>query len=265
MRKIKKAIDWVLTPGNPFARSAENVYAVLSDVHGNLEALQAVVADAKRHNVGNYVCLGDIVGYNANPAECIDMIRKMKFKIVIKGNHDELASEDNDLSSFNPAATEAILWTRGRLGEDHKDWLKNLPLTAELDEKTCLVHGSLDNPEKWNYIQDDFGAAVHFAKQRHQICFNGHVHRPRCFVKGESINSIIFEEVVVEEGKQYLFNVGSVGQPRDKNPLAAYVLYYPEIGKVILKRVAYDIAKCQGKILAAGLPEKLANRLEFGK
>lgn len=230
-------------------------YAIFSDVHANLEALQAVLQDMKQEGCTHAACLGDIVGYNANPKECLDIIRDMNIPCV-KGNHDEYCSSDAPLEAFNPGAAEMVKWTRRQLNDDDKLWLQSLKLVEVIDGFT-IVHATLNDPPRWEYVFDKLAAAAHFTHQPTPVCFFGHTHVPLAFVKDSVVRGGTFSKFRIEKGKQYFINPGSVGQPRDGNPKAAYATYELDSGRVELRRVDYDIPGAQGKIRAAGLPPRL--------
>ncbi|MDQ3623142.1 MAG: metallophosphatase family protein [Verrucomicrobiota bacterium] len=238
-------------------------FAIFGDIHANLEALQAVLADAEAQGATNYVCVGDIVGYNANPHECVDVVRRLECPVV-KGNHDEQASLTDDLSGFNPLAQEAIDWTRKQLTESDKKWLRELKLVRQVRDFT-VVHATLDTPHKWGYVFNQLDAAASFNYQHTQLCFYGHTHAPRVYMRNGSVRSQPLDLLQVEQGKKYFINVGSVGQPRDGDWHAAYCLYNPETQVVELRRIEYDIYTAQDKIVDAGLPQRLADRLALGK
>jgi len=245
-------------------------YAILSDIHGNLEALETVLAHAKENGCENYICGGDVVGYNANPAECMAVVREMDMPCV-KGNHDEyVADEAMDLTTFNPIAAAAVEWTREQLSEKQLKWLKELRYLAynrEKDQpKFCIVHATMDSPRSWGYVQDIEGAACSFTYQTTPVCFHGHTHVPVAFTEDrQKITYSLYETVEVKDNKRYFINVGSVGQPRDGDPRAAYAIYDTEEAVIELYRLDYDLEKTQGKIRAAGLPDRLAERLALGK
>jgi len=230
-------------------------FAIIADIHANLHAFQAVLADMKREACTDAVCLGDIVGYNANPKECLDMIRGMNM-LCVKGNHEEYCSTDDILEGFNPAATKAVTWTRNQLTHDDRQWLGSLPYVRSVEGFT-IVHATLDAPEKWGYVFDKLAAASSLAHQRTPVCFFGHTHVPVAFVQDRTVRGGVFQKFSVERGKRYFVNVGAVGQPRDNNPKAAYVTYDLESQVIELRRVDYDIPGAQGAIVTAGLPRKL--------
>ena len=239
-------------------------YAILSDVHANLEGLEAVLKDAKEQQCTNYICLGDIVGYGPNPKECLAIIRDLDCPVVM-GNHDEYCGSDLDLTGFNPVAAEGICWARTQLGEADRVWLHELKYVRHIESFT-IVHATLDLPEKWAYVFDKLAAATSFNYQHTPLCFNGHTHVPVAFVR--SLNGLqggLYSKIKIEVGRKYFINVGSVGQSRDRNPKAAYVIFDLTNNLIELRRVGYDIAATQKKIRAAGLPESLAERLEHGR
>ncbi len=238
-------------------------YAIIADIHANWEGLQVVLADALANKVTHYACLGDVVGYNANPKECLDVIRSMGMPLV-KGNHDEYCSVDSALEGFNPHAAEAVNWTRAQLAEDDILWLREMRY-IRLVANFTIVHATLDGPKRWGYVFDKLAAAASFTYQNTGVCFFGHTHVPVAFVRDSTVRGGTYSKFKVEAGKKYFVNVGSVGQPRDGNPKCAYVIYDMDEQTIELRRLDYDIATAQAKIRAAGLPERLAERLALGK
>jgi predicted phosphodiesterase len=238
-------------------------FAIIADIHANLEALQVVLEDAKKQQVTHYACLGDVVGYNANPKECLDIVRTMNMPCV-KGNHDEYCSSEEHLEGFNPAAAEAVNWTRKQLTEDDRQWLRDLKYTRMVTNFT-IVHATLDGPQRWGYVFDKLAAAASLTYQNTSVCFFGHTHVPVAFMKDSVVRGGTYSKFKTEPGKKYFVNVGAVGQPRDNNPKCAYVVYDPDEATIEIRRLDYDIATAQKKILAAGLPERLAERLAYGR
>jgi predicted phosphodiesterase len=238
-------------------------FAIFGDIHANLEALEVVLADAKDQNCAQPICLGDVVGYNANPRECLALIRELNCPIV-KGNHDEYASSDLPLGDFNPLAESAIRWTRSLLTPAEKSWLAQLPYVRQIEGFT-IVHASLDFPYEWGYVLNQLDAAASFSHQKTQVCFFGHTHAPRAYIKDYSVVGFPLDRLDLENGKQYFINVGSIGQPRDGDWRAAYVVFDTDTRQVWLRRLEYDLEKTQSKIIAAGLPQRLADRLAYGK
>ena len=239
------------------------IYAVISDIHSNLEALQAVLADSASQGVTNYVCLGDIVGYNANPVECLEIIRKLNCAVV-SGNHDHYCSFDDDLTGFHPIAADAVDWTRKQLAEEQQVFLAELKLVERASNFT-IVHSTLDMPEMWGYVFESLEAEASFNYQMTTICFFGHTHVPLAFIKGNDISGGSYARLKIDVEKKYFVNVGSIGQPRDGDPRASYAIYNMETQEIELRRIQYDIAATQDKIRKAGLPERLAARLAIGR
>lgn len=238
-------------------------YAILGDIHSNWEALTAVLADAEAQGVDTYVCVGDIVGYNANPAECLEKIRSLCVAVV-RGNHDHYVSHDECLEDFHPLAANVIDWTRRQLSREQIQYLKNLRFSRMVDGFT-IVHSTLDMPEKWGYVIDALDADANFNYQTSSVCFHGHTHVPVVFERQGRVVRNSFTTFNTTLGRKCFVNTGSVGQPRDGDPRASYVIYEPSARRIDLRRIEYDIATTQRKIIEAGLPERLARRLEQGK
>jgi predicted phosphodiesterase len=226
-------------------------FAVMADVHANLEALQAVLVDSKQQGCTHYAFLGDFVGYCADPKACLDIVRAM-IAPCVKGNHDEYCSTDLPLEEFNPPAAKVVQWTRNQLSEDHRKWLRELPYVRTVKDFT-IVHATLDHSESWGYVFDKLAAATSLARQETPVCFFGHTHVPLAFVRDSLVRGGTYTHFKVQPGKQYFVNPGAVGQPRDGDPKAAYVIY--DMGKqaIELRRVAYDVATTQRKVRDAGL------------
>lgn len=238
-------------------------FAILSDLHANLEATEAVLADARERDCTHFICLGDVVGYNANPHECIEIVQNLECPVV-KGNHDEQACLTESSRDFNALAEAAINWTRAHLTAGDKEWLRQLPLSQQVDDFT-IVHATLDSPDQWGYVFNTLDAVGSFACQNTTVCFFGHTHVAGAFVRDDSVKRVKVEQLPIEDEKKYFINVGSVGQPRDGDWRAAYCIYHVEEKAVEQRRVKYDLATAQKKIIAAGLPRLLADRLELGR
>jgi predicted phosphodiesterase len=242
-------------------------YGIFSDVHSNMEAFQAVLDALKREGVDKYVFLGDLVGYAADPRECIRMLRDLKAEsgcICVGGNHDYAVCGLTDYKKYDPYAVEAIKWTKGILDKPDIKFLSEMKLVEKTDDIT-LVHSSLYAPEEWWYILDIDDAYPCFKLLETNVCFYGHSHKPVFFISGEMVDWIVDDQMVIDDDKKYIINVGSVGQPRDRNPESAFAVYDTEERIVRIKRVAYDISKTQERIISAGLPHMLAQRLRLGK
>jgi diadenosine tetraphosphatase ApaH/serine/threonine PP2A family protein phosphatase len=238
-------------------------YALLGDIHANIQALDAVLKDAAAQEVTHYACLGDIVGYNANPVECLEKIRAL-CPVSVRGNHDHYCSHDERLDNFHPLAADVVAWTRKQLSEDQVAYLRGLRMIARVETFT-LVHSTLDTPDGWGYVFDKLEADANFSYQTSTVCFFGHTHVPLAFEKAETIRFGLYNKIRIGVGKKYFINVGSVGQPRDGDPRAAYVIYDMINNLVELRRVAYDIKAAQKQIMDHGLPARLAARLAIGR
>jgi diadenosine tetraphosphatase ApaH/serine/threonine PP2A family protein phosphatase len=237
--------------------------AIFGDIHANLHALEAVLADAADQRCTNFVCMGDIVGYNAFPSECIARVRDMGCPVV-KGNHDEQASMLGDQEGFNALAEEAINWTRKHLSNEDKEWLRGLRLQRQVRDFT-IVHATLDTPHKWGYVFNQLDAAASFSYQTTTLCFIGHTHVPMAYIRDGNVRATPLDSFKLQQGKKYLINVGSVGQPRDGDPRAAYCIYDTALGSLKLRRLDYDLQGAQQAIRDVGLPERLADRLAIGR
>lgn len=238
-------------------------FAIFGDVHANLHALETVMADAKDQKCTHFVCMGDVVGYNAFPKQCLNIVRGLECPVV-KGNHDEQASMLGDQEGFNALAEEAMNWTRDQLAEDEKEWLRSLRLQRQVRDFT-IVHATLDTPHKWGYVFNQLDAAASFSYQNTSVCFIGHTHSPKAYVRDGSVRTVALDVLAIQQGKKYLINVGSVGQPRDGDWRAAYCIYDTVSSEVNLRRLEYDLPAAQNAILEAGLPRKLAERLAVGR
>jgi predicted phosphodiesterase len=239
-------------------------WAILSDVHGNLEAFQAVIEDLRSEGVDQVAFLGDVVGYGADPNECLALLRDLT-DWAVAGNHDYGAVGLTNIHVFNPVARAAVLWTRDQLSEENLTYLRRLILLRQ-KEGTTFVHATPNQPQDWNYIFTFPEAEEAFQGFLGNLAFVGHSHRPLVLVKendGE-VEVSSGEEILLKKEARYIINVGSVGQPRDGFTEAAYGIYHEGSGKYLLKRVSYDVRAAQKKIIRAGLPPFLAQRLSRG-
>ena len=228
-------------------------YAVISDIHANLPALRAVLEDIEAQKCGRIVCLGDMVGYGRQPKECVEIVRGMGIPCV-RGNHDEYCSAEGEIEGFNLHAAEKIAWTREQLSESDREWLRNLELVKVVDGFT-IIHATLDGPQRWEYVFDKLAAARSFQHQETDLCFFGHTHVPVAFVRDSKVRGGTFSKFKIEPHKKYFVNVGSVGQPRDNNPKAAYVVYDKTQQTIELRRVLYEIPPADGTV-GAGVAVK---------
>jgi diadenosine tetraphosphatase ApaH/serine/threonine PP2A family protein phosphatase len=238
---------------------------VISDVHSNLEGLSATLAHAKQSGGFEFVwALGDLVGYGPDPGPCIDLLRSLPL-LALAGNHDLAAAGKIDIEEFNAYAAEAVLWTLGQLSLDQRTWLASLP-SATTQGEFSLAHASLYDPV-WHYLDSPLDAALHFRHQSTVYGLVGHTHVPRVFVDVRPLpaSELLPEgSALVLDATRCVINPGSVGQPRDGDPRAAYALLDTEAKGLNFHRVDYDIAATQAKIRAAGLPDYLADRLARG-
>ena len=236
---------------------------IFSDVHGNLEALEALIQCCDDVGAERVICLGDIVGYGADPNACITKIRKFA-DIVIAGNHDRAAVRLEDRRFFNPVALWAIRWTRSRLTAPHADYLRECPISHQADG-ALFVHASPYEPDAWHYIFTADDARQGLACADSELVFVGHTHKASVFCERNGKATAGEGVVQVQASKRYLVNVGSVGQPRDGDARAAFAVWDQEAAELRLCRVAYDIAAAQAKIRKALLPDFLAERLAIGR
>lgn len=238
-------------------------YAVISDIHSNLEALTAVIRALSRERIDKYLCAGDFVGYGAQPEECIDRTLELD-PAGVQGNHDIASANMSGVDLFNKPAREAATWTHEKLGKDYKRFLEKLPLVYK-DKNVTMAHGTLHDPQNFNYMFDRHTASLSFALLHTRIGFIGHSHVPGIFVSGNGLPEYFYKSLTdVKKGKKYLVNVGSVGQPRDGDPRASYCIYDTGNASLRIKRISYDVKKAQKKILETGLPPYLAQRLGDG-
>lgn len=249
-------------------------YLLISDLHSNDEALSAVLNRVKRKKFDRVVCLGDFVGYAADPNKVLDRVRTFpRTTISIRGNHDKVVAGIDSGDMFNPPALYAARWTAERLSKENLEFLKRLPLGPVIVDQTFVVcHGSpLDEDA---YIFSDFDASMNFVQMHRldselDLCFFGHSHIPSVFtlepagIRVEAVRGAR-TRLKLEPGKRYLINPGSVGQPRDRNPKASYAIFDARERTVFFDRVAYDVESARRKIHRAGLPAMLGDRLTVG-
>lgn len=238
--------------------------ALISDVHANLEALEVVLRAIDDRGVRRILCLGDVVGYGASPNECLSLVRA-RCEMVLLGNHDSAASGGPEAVRFNPNARAAALWTARALTPEHRDYLRGLCLSRRVETFLC-VHASPAAPRDWEYIFDRFDAEPQFQFFTETVCFIGHTHQPAIFERSPS--GCVFlppGRHRFEPDRRYIVNVGSVGQPRDRDPRACFVFLHEGVGEIEFVRVPYDVAGAQQKIRDAHLPPVLAARLATGE
>jgi diadenosine tetraphosphatase ApaH/serine/threonine PP2A family protein phosphatase len=237
-------------------------YVLISDIHSNLEALQAALEVCNRLEPYQLMCLGDIVGYGADPVACIDTVGE-RANLILAGNHDLAVAGTIPLSEFNDIAKKSIEWTRKALSEEDQDLLSNLPLQY-VDGDYCFTHASPIEPMQFTYVRtlEDVAEVLNHTGQR--FCFVGHTHLPalvRMDEKTGKMEVIRDPKIHIDDNSRYFVNVGSLGQPRDNNPDACMVVLDEEAGTIEFLRVPYDITASQEKIISQGLPPFLAERL----
>jgi diadenosine tetraphosphatase ApaH/serine/threonine PP2A family protein phosphatase len=239
--------------------------AILSDVHGNLEALGAVLAEIRGIGVDEIWSLGDAVGYGPEPDACVDLLRE-EAAVNLMGNHDAAVAGMTPLEDFNINARRAVEWTRSAVSARTMEFIKALPYT-ERREDTLLVHASPRRPKAWNYIMSLREAEKSFGFFDEQACFIGHTHVPFIVTRrGDGDAELLHEQSAqVRDGVRCIVNVGSVGQPRDHDPRASFAVLDDGTGEVEIRRVPYAVEKTQARMRAVGLPLYLSERLSAGR
>lgn len=241
-------------------------YGLISDIHANLEALEVVLAALRQESVDQILCLGDVIGYGPSPNECAKLVQESA-AVCLVGNHDEASLGRVDLDLFNYMARQAIEWTTEQLSETSLQFLKALPYTKSYGE-FMIVHASPDDPRRWNYILNLEDAERGFKAFTEKICFVGHSHTPWVIPLPPDGRMRVLHDypLAIKADCRYLINIGSVGQPRDRNPEAAFGILDTMPLRYTLKRVPYEVAVTQKKIRATGvLPGFLADRLATGQ
>jgi predicted phosphodiesterase len=242
-------------------------FAFISDIHANLEALEAAFEDIAGQNIDEVICLGDIVGYGANPNECCDLVKK-NCPVTLLGNHDAAAVDQLSTQHFNIHAKIAIEWTSQNLKKEAETFLSVLPLRATKPSMT-LVHSTPYEPNMWYYITSLEEAAFNYQFFDTQLCLVGHTHIPIIIVLDKEKELYVHQDSVVHldeiKESRLLINVGSVGQPRDRNPKSCYGIFDSDAGEFSYRRVSYNIEKTQAKMKKIKMPEFLINRLQDGR
>ncbi|KUK56379.1 MAG: Metallophosphoesterase [Atribacteria bacterium 34_128] len=240
---------------------------IISDIHSNSEAINCLLKTIEK--IDEFICLGDIVGYGADPNYCIEKIKELNCR-CIGGNHDFGVIGKLNINYFNYAARVAMLWTSRQLKKENLNFLIGLNKKIQLKNNVFAVHGSPQEPIL-EYILDKNTASLIFSKFNFKICFVGHSHLAGCFSFNENNNQIDYMSfsnggyIEISKNKRYIINCGSVGQPRDGNPKASYGIYDLKYGIVNIYRVSYPIHLTQDKIIKAGLPKSSADRLTYGR
>ena len=244
-------------------------YLIVSDIHSNKEAFEAVLSSVRRKRWDKTIFLGDLVGYGANPNQTVDALRALKPLVAIRGNHDKVCSGIEEGELFNRIALEAAMWTRRKLTPSNLKWLRSLPQGPLLvDGIFGISHGTPIDEDA--YIFGEIEALNVFRHTEFPICFFGHSHFPVVFaLSPDAITTTLTIAPAfrfkLKQGVRYLINPGSIGQPRDGNPLASFAFYDSESRVVTIYRIPYHVEQAQGKILKAGLPRPLADRLAIGR
>lgn len=238
---------------------------IISDVHANLAALEAVLNDAGR--VDDVWSIGDIVGYGPRPRECVELVRILTPNISVIGNHDWACIGRLSLDDFNPVARFASYWTTTQLAADHLQYLESLP-NRMIDQDWTVVHGSPRHPI-WEYVYNARVAAQNFPAFDTRLCFIGHTHVPLYIREEEALANISPHhpadgDVLDVSSGRHIINPGAVGQPRDGDPRAGFAIFEPELARVTFRRIAYPIEETQAQMREAGLPESLVGRLAVG-
>jgi len=239
-------------------------YAIISDIHANLEAFCAVLEKIDGMNIDQIVCLGDVVGYNASPNECANLIRERNIQTVL-GNHDAVACSLEEPWGFNPVALAAALWTRETLSEENLEWLRNLP--DELNFGAFVaVHGAPQNRNTYLFTWEDILPHLSFLEEQNcNMCFIGHTHSPGIFSTDGVYSVDDDSKFALGTGKNFFINPGSVGQPRDGNPHAAFGILDTDENSFEQVRIKYPVDKAAKRVIEADLPPFLAERLGLGK
>jgi predicted phosphodiesterase len=243
-------------------------YLVFTDIHGNLEALLAVLKIVMKKRIDHYLFLGDLVGYGASPNEVVHKLAALKPLSLVRGNHDKAVCGLDSVQTFNPIAASAIYWTKSRITKKNFDFLYRIKKSPDIVHETITIcHGAPFDEDY--YIFGEFDAAEAFSYFQTPVCFFGHTHFPFVYAEKDQVVEGTFlegksNEVKLEKGVRYLINPGSVGQPRDRNPMAAFAIYDSDARTVKFYRVEYDVAEAQRKILEQNLPSALAERLTLG-
>lgn|ERR1041385_384948 len=230
--------------------------AIISDIHGNLEALEKSLELIKANNADKIICLGDVVGYGANPNECMKIVHQVTPHILL-GNHDEAAVDISKTEYFNPFARIAAEWTNQELTEEHQSFIRQLPYSLDLDGLS-FVHSSPYEPDEWHYIITEADAQANFPYFTQTVCFIGHSHVPGLFCDDVWTSSLV-------RGKKFIVNVGSVGQPRDNDWRLSFGVIDTDQWTYENIRSEYDVKSAADKIRKAGLPKALAERLLVGR
>lgn len=241
--------------------------AIISDIHANLEALQAVRDALEEINHDRIICLGDVVGYGANPEECVEIVMGEGWPAIM-GNHDAAINDPKYIAMMNPVAKAALEWTVLTLSDKSKEYLDSLPMTIDLDDNAIACHGLPFKPENWVYSDDPNTVLMNMESIDQDYAFVGHLHYAHAYAYNPADKKLFIThlpESVDLSQSRHLLNVGSVGQPRDEDSRACLVIYDSENKNAVYHRVQYDTMEAARKIVDAGLPDVLAQRLFLGR
>jgi diadenosine tetraphosphatase ApaH/serine/threonine PP2A family protein phosphatase len=239
-------------------------YAIIADIHSNLEALEAVLEALSATRIDQYLCCGDIVGYGADPVPCIRRVQELD-ALTVAGNHDWAVAGTLSMEFFNEYARSAIEWTREQLPDEDVEWLRDLSLQEDIEHGALLVHSTVHDPAAFDYLLTSYDAHLSMKVLQHSLCFVGHSHIPITFMERGGLGFTFAETIELKRVDKAIVNPGSVGQPRDENPEAGYAIWDTVRRKVTLHRVPYDVDRACWKIERAGLPQMLSDRLRVGK
>jgi diadenosine tetraphosphatase ApaH/serine/threonine PP2A family protein phosphatase len=240
-------------------------YLFFSDVHSNLEALVSVLDDAAKRGIDRTICLGDIVGYGASPEECVKTISDLPNAAAVLGNHDAAVVDPKERVYLNPVAQAGVKFSETKLSAESMSYLKSLEFIIESENDFIASHASPYKPESWVYVLEPVEASDAFHVMTHPVAFIGHTHFPVVHNSSGLIKPILpGDRIAIREDEKAIINVGSVGQPRDGDPRAAYIIYDDESRIAEVFRVEYDIETASKKILDTGLPPMLADRIRRG-
>jgi putative phosphoesterase len=234
-------------------------FAIISDIHGNLEALSKALEVIDGIRVDEIICLGDIVGYGPDPDDCVNLIRT-RAKVALMGNHDYAVLDTDSTENFNPVAKQAVFWTQANLNAENLEFLKNLPYRHKRED-ILFVHSTPNNPEEWNYIFHEDDAQEQFPFLDEKVCFVGHTHIPEIFYQ-DTTTPVSAD---LNRNHKYIINVGSIGQPRDGNHQLSFGVFDTERWQYTPVRADYDVELTARKIRERGLPVFLADRLLRGR
>ena len=239
--------------------------ALVSDIHGNLEAFQAVLKEIEKQKVDRINCLGDVIGYGCDPLACLELVDQ-NCSAKLMGNHEYAAIGVLPSKAMNLAARQSIHWTTAQLKDRELAMIADYEMTTE-DAGCLMVHASPQEPDEWHYVLSQLEATEAFDHLHQKLAFHGHTHLPLIFCKAPNgkVRTIVGHDIDPDEECSYLINVGSVGQPRDNDPRASYVIYDADEISISYHRVEYDFKITQAKMCKAEMPSMLIDRLEVGR